>query len=87
MTTLKQFLAELTFIQIKEISRHAKGLLLALEKSNRKEMLDYEIEWNNQKCSICGEKLYGLTQVHYHNETCEKCGYEIIASQSHNCSK
>ena len=43
MTTLKQFLASLTFIQIKEISRHAKGLLLALEKSNRKEMLDYEV--------------------------------------------
>lgn len=43
MTTLKQFLAELTFIQIKEIKRHSKGLLLALEKSNRKEMLDYVV--------------------------------------------
>ena len=40
MTTLKQFLAELTFIQIKEISRHAKGLLIALEKTNRKDFLD-----------------------------------------------
>jgi hypothetical protein len=44
MTTLKQFLAELTYIQIKEISRHAKGLLIAIEKSNREEMLKYQVE-------------------------------------------
>ena len=87
MTTLKQFLAELTYIQIKDISRHAKGLLLALEKSNRKEMLDYEMEFNTKKCSICGEKLYGSIQVHHHNEECKKCGYMIIGSQSHNCLK
>ena len=43
MITLKQFLAELSYTQLKEISRHAKGLLLALEKSNRKEMLEYEV--------------------------------------------
>ena len=44
MTTLKQFLAELSYIQIKEISRHAKGLLIAIEKSNRKKMLEYTIK-------------------------------------------
>jgi len=43
--TLKNFLAELSFIQIADIKRHAKGLLIALEKSNRKEMLEYEVKW------------------------------------------
>ena len=59
METLKHFLAGLTFIEIKEISRHAKGLLLALEKSNRKEMLKYEIELpkdNNE--IIYGREVY-----------------------------
>ena len=44
MTIFKQFLASLTFVEIKEIKRHAKGLLLALEKSNRKEMLEWKIK-------------------------------------------
>lgn len=73
--TLKNFLAELSFVQIKEISRHAKGLLIALERSNRKEILEYEIDFDNKRCSICGEKLMGLIQVHHHNENCPKCGY------------
>ena len=84
--SLQNLLAELSFVKIKNISRHAKGLLLALKKSNRKEILDYEI-LDNEKCSICGENLYGLVQAHYHNETCKECGYEMIASQSHNHSK
>ncbi len=42
--TFQNFLRELTFIQIPDIKRHAKGLLTALEKSNRKEMLEYEIK-------------------------------------------
>jgi len=42
-TTLKHLLQELAFIEIPEIKRHSKGLLKALEKSNRKEMLDYLI--------------------------------------------
>ncbi len=47
-TTLQSFLRELTFIQISDIKRHAKGLLTALEKSNRKEFLDYTISsWSN----------------------------------------
>lgn len=44
ITTLQNFLRELTFIQIPDIKRHAKGLLTALEKSNRKEMLDYLVK-------------------------------------------
>lgn len=44
ITTLQNFLRELTFIQIPDIKRHAKGLLTALEKSNRKEMLEYTIK-------------------------------------------
>ncbi len=43
-TTLQNFLRELTFIQIPDIKRHAKGLLIALEKSNRKDFLEYEIK-------------------------------------------
>ena len=38
-------------------------------------------------CSICGDPLYGEVQVHHHNEECAKCGYMMIASQSHNCDK
>ena len=61
MITLKQFLAELTFIKIKGISRHSKGLLLALEKSNRKEMLSYELELEPpKKCDNCGRENQGL---------------------------
>ena len=41
--TIKNFLAELSFVQLKDIKRHAKGLLIAIEKSNRKEILDYEV--------------------------------------------
>lgn len=41
----------------------------------------------NQKCTICGEKIYGLVQVHHHNEKCKKCGYEMIATQPHHCEK
>ena len=69
--TLKNFLAELSFIQIKDIKRHAKGLLMALEKSNRKEMLDYGLIpkfdrrgevvghncMQNAFCEICGLKI------------------------------
>ncbi len=43
ITTLQNFLRELTFVQVSDIKRHAKGLLIALEKSNRKEFLKYEV--------------------------------------------
>ena len=79
MTTLKQFLAELTFIQIKEISRHAKGLLLALEKSNRKEMLDYEIKLEREylACIWCGQPIYNK-----HAKYCSvKCRKEALGQE------
>ncbi len=71
MNTLQSFLRELTFIKIPDIKRHAKGLLIALEKSNRKEMLEYkmiprfdrqgEVEGHNCEqnayCEICGLKI------------------------------
>lgn len=38
------------------------------------------------KCQICGDDIYGRVQVHHHNEKCKKCGYEIIATQAHNCN-
>ena len=47
--TLRHLLQELTFIKIPDIKRHAKGLLIALDKSNRKEMLEYEIKFNDKK--------------------------------------
>ncbi len=49
ITTLQSFLRELTFIQIPDIKRHAKGLLIALEKSNRKEFLEYEMIFNRDE--------------------------------------
>jgi len=57
--TLRNFLAELSFIQIAGIKRHAKGLLIALEKSNRKEMLDYEVKFKERKiyCNECYKEL------------------------------
>ena len=39
--TLKHLLAELGYIEIPNIKRHARGLLKALEGSNRKEFLEY----------------------------------------------
>src|SRR3990167_10245045 len=36
---------------------------------------------DDKKCSICNEDIYGLVQVHHHNEKCKDCGYEIIATQ------
>ena len=44
MIILQNFLRELTFVQIADIKRHANGLLKALEKSNRKEMLEYQVK-------------------------------------------
>jgi len=57
--TLKNFLAEMSFIQIEGIKRHAKGLLIALEKSNRKEFLNYEVDFNKniRYCRRCGSEL------------------------------
>jgi len=78
--TLKNFLAELSFIQIPAIKRHAKGLLIALEKSNRKEMLDYEIKWDSgyDKCDNCGKNIVGT--AHYIGDQlyCEDCWYGYL---------
>lgn len=38
-----------------------------------------------EKCAICNENLYGPVQVHYHNEKCKKCGFMMVATQSHKC--
>ena len=46
--TFKNFLAELSFVKIPAIKRHAKGLLIALEGSNRKEMLEYEVSFKKE---------------------------------------
>ena len=84
MTTLKQFLAELTFVQIKEISRHSKGLLLALEKSNRKDFLDYEVkppEKELPRCPHCGLNGAELVKMGWighwtkKEKVCPKCQY------------
>jgi hypothetical protein len=40
-----------------------------------------------KRCVICKDPIYGLIQVHHHNEKCKKCGYEIIATQPHTCKK
>ncbi len=63
--TLRHFLQELTFVQIPDIKRHAKGLLIALDKSNRKEMLEYEIKPINS----CEHKKIVYGQA----EWCENC--------------
>lgn len=69
--TLKNLLAELSLVEEKEIKRHAKGLLIAIEKSNRKELLDYGLIpkfdrrgevvghncMQNAFCEICGLKI------------------------------
>ena len=50
----------------------------------------FGLEWHEEKqekCSICGDDIYGLVQVHHHNEKCKNCGYEMIATQPHNCEK
>jgi len=72
MTTLKQFLAELTYIQIKEISRHAKGLLLALEKSNRKEFLDYPIITPQSLNYFTDKKSAELVDYYFEREKIDK---------------
>jgi hypothetical protein len=46
-----------------------------------------QLDAPKRACSICGDSLYGEIQVHHHNEECKKCGYMMIASQSHNCGK
>ena len=58
--TIKNFLAELSFVQLKDIKRHAKGLLIAIEKSNRKELLDYEINLKRKflACIWCGQPIF-----------------------------
>ena len=74
--TLKNFLAELSYNQILAIKRHAKGLLIALEKSNRKEMLEYEIVWDkwiNKNCENCGAKIEMLDKD-YLVYGCRECG-------------
>ena len=40
-----------------------------------------------EKCSICDDNIFGRVQVHYHNEDCKKCGYTVIATQTHKCEK
>ena len=84
--TLKNFLAELSFIQIPAVKRHAKGLMIALEKSKRKEMLEYEVNWKDKikeeevECQECGQKKIltyriknGCTELI--KERCEHCGF------------
>lgn len=53
--------------------------------SDFKKFLTIKDPNENKVCSICGEPLYGLVQVHHHNEKCAKCGYEMIGTQKHTC--
>jgi len=39
------------------------------------------------RCELCHDELYGLIQVHHHTEKCVYCGYDMIATQPHNCRK
>lgn len=63
--TLKNFLADLSFIQIKEISRHAKGLLIALEKSDRNEFLDNVVLSHNEIDKTAPIELYDRISHEY----------------------
>ena len=78
--TLRQFLQSLSCIKINGIKRNAKGLLIELEKSNRKDFLNYEVR--SPKCQKCNstniktEKIvddYGLDRE---KTKCFNCGFE-----------
>lgn len=77
--TIRQLLQELSFIKINNIKRNAKGLLLALEDSNRKEFLDYEVEekrlCDNTDCPHKNKQQVYQVELHsdFNNESCYWC--------------
>lgn len=56
---------DLSFQELKDIKRHAKGLLLAIEKSNRKEFLDYQVIGDKRNVEKFCEELIKVLDLRF----------------------